>query len=231
MALTFGVVQVAYSPLIVEWDQKAIDPLYADRLARLQARLSTAGNAPLLIVLGSSKAAVGIVGAPLEAHFAAAGGRQPVAFNFACGGCGPVMETITLQRLLRDGIRPALVVIETFPALLADENGGVVEARWTVADRLTLAELTRIAPLGPFDRAAHPPWMRRLVPTYAYRTRLVRRLGASWLPANVDTPVGNDVTVNAWGELPYRLPAEISDAQRRLDTENRRVEYTWLCRR
>src|SRR5262245_5760897 len=70
--------------------------------------------------------------------------------------------------------------------------------------------------------------MRWLVPTYAYRTPLVRRLGASWLPANVDTPVGNDVTVNAWGELPYRLPAEISDVQRRVDTENRRVEYTWL---
>src|SRR5262249_41752678 len=106
MALTFGVVQVAYSPLIVEWDQKAIDPLYAERIARLQARLSTAGNAPLVIVLGSSRAAVGIVGAPLEAHLAAPGGRRPVAFNFACGGCGPVMETITLQRLLRDGIRP-----------------------------------------------------------------------------------------------------------------------------
>ena len=200
MMLTLRLVQVLYSPLLVDWDQKTIDPLYADRIAHLRARVSTAGDAPIVTVLGSSKAARGILGAPLESHLAAASGRQTVAFNFACGGCGPVMETVVLQRLLRDGVHPALVLIEVFPALLARTM-----AAWSSAmdrdDHLTLTN-SPIAPWGPFDLAvpAMGASFRRPMPSDA----AAARLGAGWRPR---TSIRAWATgpVNAWGELPDRL--------------------------
>ena len=228
MAATFVAAQLAYSPLLQDWNHQVVDSLYAARIAQLRMRLTDAGDAPLVISLGSSRIDQGVIGAALEARVERRIGRPVVAFNFACSGCGPVMQLVLLSRLLHDGIRPALVLVEVFPALLADGNEGPIEGRWLRSEQLSTEEHARIVSLGIRDDAATPIWMRRFVPTVAYRTLLVRRLGVSWLAQTTNMPSAIDVVDNAWGELPRDWSERVSDAQRQANTERRRLEFPWL---
>jgi hypothetical protein len=91
------------------------DPEYGKRVARLNARVSEHPDRPLVVVLGSSRAAMG-VRPPAWEEVAADG--APLLFNMARIGGGPLFELLTLRRLLADGVRPAAVVVEYWPPLL-----------------------------------------------------------------------------------------------------------------
>jgi hypothetical protein len=97
------------------------EPTWEFRLARLRERLAEAPGRPLLVTLGSSRAANGISPADLG-DWAPRNGPAPVAFNFATLGAGPIRELLTLRRLLAHGIRPDWVVVEVWPAFWLDKG-------------------------------------------------------------------------------------------------------------
>jgi hypothetical protein len=84
------------------------------RLERLRRRLNEAPEQPLVLALGSSRMSNGFR-PPALADWAPPGQPAPVVFNFATPGSGPVLQLLTLQRLLARGIRPSWVLVEVFP--------------------------------------------------------------------------------------------------------------------
>ncbi len=97
------------------------EPTWEFRLGRLRDRLAEAPGRPLLITLGSSRAANGISPADFG-DWAPRNGPQPVAFNFATLGAGPIRELLTLRRLLAHRIRPDWLVVEVWPAFWLDKG-------------------------------------------------------------------------------------------------------------
>jgi hypothetical protein len=127
----FGLAQVAVIGFL-EWKRPEFyDPKYGYRLHHLRARLRHNRTAPLLVVLGTSRAEQGFRPRLLTAL---PGRDAPVVFNLARGGSSPLLSLLTLRRLLGDDIHPAGVLVEIFPPALVVERSGVTIAKVTFRD-------------------------------------------------------------------------------------------------
>jgi hypothetical protein len=117
---------------LLEWKRPEFyDPKYGYRLNQLRVRLGQNGGRPLLIVLGTSRAEQGFRPGLLRAW---PGRNAPVVFNLARGGSSPLLNLLTLRRLLDDGIHPDRLLVEIFPPSLVAERSGVTIAKATFRD-------------------------------------------------------------------------------------------------
>jgi hypothetical protein len=94
-----------------------IAPGFYHRFRALRQRHQEQRDRPLWLVMGSSRLGLGYlpedVGPVLDPQ-----GRRVMTFNFSHNGLGPVLQNIHLKRLLREGLRPDLVVLEVMPMYL-----------------------------------------------------------------------------------------------------------------
>src|SRR5262245_22645481 len=97
------------------------DPLYGHRLHSLQARLAEAPNAPLFLILGSSRVKYSVCPSAMTIPVAP-GAPAPIVYNFAMNGMGTIRELMYFHRLMADGIRPNWLLIEVWPPLWAEEG-------------------------------------------------------------------------------------------------------------
>jgi hypothetical protein len=190
------------------------EPTWELRLARLRQRLAEAPGRPLLIALGSSRAANGISPADLG-DWAPRNGPKPVAFNFATLGAGPIRELLTLRRLLAHGIRPDWLVVEVWPAFWLDkghyeEHMPILNADSHLSDLPVLQRLYRCG-WGTFAKIVET----NAVPVVHARTELFNE----YAPFLVDRAAEHDIvwarthwmTLDDWGWLPVgwsRVSAE-----------------------
>ena len=96
------------------------DPEYGYKLLLLRERLATEPNRPLMLLVGSSRVALGLSPETL-ATCLPAGQDSPIIFNFAMNGSGPLLERMLLRRLLAAGIHPRWLILEVLPPLLHQE--------------------------------------------------------------------------------------------------------------
>jgi hypothetical protein len=174
----FVVLQVAlFIAMSTRW-QALRDPDWGSRLARLEARLSERPGRPLLLVLGSSRAGVGIRPDELLLKWSS---DSPVAFNFARRGFGPMVSLLYLRRLLDEGIRPDWVLVEFWPFFLASNNvfgrdDGMLDPR-----RLQWRDRAAVERDANDGRAQMHLWMRlQLVPWFWHRSILMGYFAPRW---------------------------------------------------
>lgn len=175
------------------------DPEYARRVRDLRARIAENPGRPVVLVVGSSRAAMGV--RPEEWEAVRPGAPDPLIFNMSLLGGGPIMELMVLRRVYADGLRPDVVLLEYWPPYL--HSAGM----W--------AEPDRIAPdrLGPTDRqivrdyfpnpdkVEQQMWRYRWNPVWAARQRLLVQLLPKWLPDAKRMDWTWD-TVDSWGWKP-----------------------------
>src|SRR5262249_14797014 len=123
-ALAWGVALFACGQLllavVMDWRKPVLrDPPYGYKLKRLRTLLAQEPGRPLALILGSSRTEFGIGPGLLPET---PDGQNPVVFNFALAGTGPLGELLCLNRLLAEGIRPQWVILEVLPALLHQEG-------------------------------------------------------------------------------------------------------------
>ena len=97
------------------------DPEYGRRAERLRARVAEQPDRPLVVVVGSSRTAMGVRPGAWEAARPGAR-RDPLLFNVSVIGAGPIQELITVHRVFADGFRPAVVLIEYWPMFLRQDH-------------------------------------------------------------------------------------------------------------
>ncbi len=119
-ALVWLVVLLALTQLVLglglyRCHPEMVEPDHTMRLARLEARLREGAGRPLVLVLGSSRAANGVRPSAIGDVSGDSSRRAPVVFNFATLGCGPVREWLTLRRILASGVRPDWLLVEACP--------------------------------------------------------------------------------------------------------------------
>ena len=147
---------------------------YVSRRERIEARMAMNPGRPLTIAIGSSRMDHGLC--PL-----AFGDGGPLVANASQVGAGPLLQLLTLKRLLNDGIVPHSILLEYWPPFLDGDGKN--------------AEFIRIDPHRyfasdePFIRDYHPDpegtlrLMReiRRTPIWNHRQRLLSHILPSWL--------------------------------------------------
>lgn len=226
--LWFSVMQLAMSLAIHSAFPQWRDPEFAIKMQRLRICQAENSGRPLVVVLGSSRAGLGI--RPDVLDF---GKDAPLVFNYAFTGAGPVMELVCLHRLLRHGVRPDRLIVEIHPALLnLDDHSG--EEVWLNPVRLSWQDLLVWQPYLSRPAMHWRRWLLGLLlPAYVHRFPLLSSLAPSWLPWDDKVRLDGWRQLDRFGWMPYpkstvtaeeyREGLEFAWAQYRAGLQNYRV--------
>ena len=200
LALLSGVVFFVAIQIAAFWFLE-FDPEYGDRLARLGERIGEQPGRPVVIVLGSSRVAMGVrpefVGPAMD-------GQQPVVFNYGLVGSGPVMQLCCVKRLLADGICPDCVLVEYWPAFWL-QDGAMREQERIDPTRLRRADLSLIRGYLRINQLRRNWYTGRVVPWFSGRFVVLSRHVPAWAPngARLDSTWAN---LSSFGWLPNTHP-------------------------
>jgi hypothetical protein len=169
---------VAVETVKPEWR----DPEFGVRIHRLHQLRDRFPQRPLVVVLGSSRTQMGL--RPLEMDFPQ-WQSPPLVFNFGQAGAGPLLELLTLERVLRDGIKPEYLLVEVFRPTLY--GGGPDERSIPQAEtRLGLRDLAFLEPYGGSSERLWHFWMvSRIAPWSTYRHFMIGHWLADWQPYRI----------------------------------------------
>ncbi len=184
------------------------DPEYGRRLNSLRARIAErAPGRPLVLFLGSSRIACVVRPAVLPANQRSPGAAGPVVFNYGICGAGPVIELLTLRRLLADGVHPDCVIVEFWTAASADSGDRQVTPRYP-HERLMWGDLDVLRPFRSAPESETRHWYEdHIVPWLSLRTRLLNQWAPSWVVPTKRFNVEFD-NLDDWGWLACPLYTE-----------------------
>jgi hypothetical protein len=168
------------------WLPQLRDPIYGDKLNQLRNCIATApSGTPLVVMLGSSRTVHGLDAQLLEQRLAERQGRPVIAYNFGIPGAGPFTELVCLKRLLSEGIRPDLALIEVLPPMLAGQTPSFDLGQFP-ADRIWLDEAPLIerytAPIFPRQQLAVDWWSGWWTPVHTHRFAVMRVTCPQFVP-------------------------------------------------
>lgn len=223
----FAVSQLILSAYLEYQRLELRDPLYALRLRSLRQRLSESRNAPLFLLMGSSRVKYSVRPSDLRIH-APENGSQPIVYNFAMNGMGTIRELMYCRRLLADGIQPHWILIEVWPPLWA-ETGFFREARLVQGeDDLHWRDLPLLCRYFRRDRDVLRLALRRnCLPISDYRTHILGIGLRSLLPpAQLEdlTRRVNDCwppDLDGWFPLPWETTTAEAKRRALLDGEEK----------
>lgn len=176
------------------------DGEYGRRLESLRARVRENPGRELVVVIGSSRAAMDVCPRAWE-EVRSPHNRDPLVFNMSRVGAGPILNLMALRRLYADGIRPAAVLLEYWPPLLR-EDGAFREVNRIEPEKLYDCDRELVRAYHPYpDHVEHRMLAVRLNPLSEQRTLWLREGAPSWLPRTkrIDAAVQ---PLDGWGWLP-----------------------------
>lgn len=190
------------------------DPWFGARLAMLHKRLRSARveghhrlppddprRGKVVVMLGSSRVAEGLRGAVVEDGLAQVLGRPVVFYNMGFHGDCPMRELLKLERMLAEGVKPDLLLVEILPFYFTD--GATEHYQFFPAERLGLCERARLKwGCGfPVDDLKRYTWTCWATPWWAHRVSLFGSLSYATLKLPQDWNYGFDrcgFRSNAW---------------------------------
>jgi len=139
---TFVLATVALTSAVETVKPEWRDPEFGHRLRQLRKWKAEAPNRPLVLILGSSRAQMGISPRAMDMPN---GSNDPLVYNFGYRGASPLWTWLILMRLLDCGIKPEFVVVQLALAECVDHKPAEQQLReW--ASRLSLADIRRLRP-------------------------------------------------------------------------------------
>jgi len=211
----------------IEWKLPQFrDPSYAVRAAHLHRRLERErtrdGARPKLVVMtGSSRTLHALRGVQVEAELSRKLGHPVIVYNLGVLGAPPSIQLLNFARLLLDGLRPDLALLEVLPAHLND--GYRAGDRWAAVEQLDYRDLDLIQRYGlPGDEQLRRAWQRAWpVPWFTHRANLV---GQAIFRVKGYTALSWQHSCDNSGWLPGR-DHPITPAERRYAQEDARKQF------
>jgi hypothetical protein len=131
-----------------------------------------------------------------------------VVFNFGVPGGGPVIELLYAKRLLAEGVRPDLLLLEILPPLLDGKQLLPWEAYWFTANRLRFNEGFWVQKYGfPTAEFRRTWWRTWVIPWYEERFNILSYVAPLWLPFSVGVEWFTDMDDCGWLPQPFRKVA------------------------
>jgi len=197
------------------------DPEFHFRLRDLRARVSEAPERPLALALGSSRVAFGLRPASVMKQAEDGDTPEPILFNFAMLGVGPVGECLVLHRVMKMGIKPKWVFIEVYaPFLLqtgfTNEEGILFRRDMYWSDLPTIGRLYRRR-----GEAAGRVFAETVTPALHYRLDVLNHCAPFLLPQTMltDSKFNNLLRshLDGFGWVPLHLdPPDPAETDRQI---------------
>ena len=223
--LAFVALQAGLAVALEGWLPELRDPYYVYKAARLRRRLTSNPQPLTVVMLGSSRTTFALKGSDVEARLGEQAGRPVALYNFGLIGAGPVTELLTLRRLLADGLRPDLVLVEIHPCLLA--GNAPWEVRRLMVGQVGRGELSLLARYGAPPREVRRAWwFAEALPWYAHRFAIISRVVPNLLPWQLRQDLFWAADDSGWILSP--LPPPTPDVYRRALTKARDEYYDTL---
>jgi hypothetical protein len=225
--LAFVAIQLSLASAIELWRPELRDPIYGNKLQQLRSRIAAAsGESPLVVMLGSSRAVHGFDAATVEQRLRSRLEAAPTVYNFGIPGAGPVTELVCLQRLLAEGIRPDLVLVEVLPPMLAGQTLSFDQTQFP-ANRLWLREIPLVERYTQDafpEQQLHFDWWRGWwAPAFTHRFPIMCKLCPSFVPHEGNGHLFATFDEQGWNAMPdqVRTPQRI---EKGLKTARREYE-------
>lgn len=168
MLAGFAAIQLVLGAAVEHFWHEVRDPEFVRRAECLRRRRSEAPGRPFILALGSSRMQMGLRGDRLSS-----GEQAPFVYNFGIPASGPLMQQITLRRLLDVGIRPDFAFVEVMPMSFSQRGGLPLEESSLDAARLQFHEVVRLAPYYVKSRMLFGPWLAaRSLPVQRHQAEL-----------------------------------------------------------
>lgn len=219
--LGFAGLQLALTACVDQCWPALRDAQYGRKLALLETACAEHPNRRLLLMLGSSRTAVGF--RPDVAN------RPATVFNFGLPAAGPLKERQLLQALLDRGIRPDSLLIEIMPPLFNEAGPDrFCEENWLDVPGLAAADMFLLQ-----TYFSHPPqmglaWARsRLLPCYRLRRRLLTPLAPDWRTPRPTALPTAEIDGFGWQRLACPI---LSEEERTRPLERARQTYAGAFR-
>ncbi len=199
LALTaFVAAQIGLGVFIEECRPELRDPIFEIKYRQLSRLLQRHhGHAAPVVFLGSSMSANGMKAQLAEAPLTASLGRPVVSYNLATNGGGPITHLVYVQRLLRRGVRPEMVVLEVSPLLLSPGQASMDFRRFP-ADVLERQDLEVLERYNDQLDLRDEWWQSQIVPAYGHRLMILNQLVPTFVPFNEQIEVWPDVDDHGW---------------------------------
>ncbi len=159
------------------------DPDQVFKLRKLKECLARNDPArPLVLMMGSSRVAMGYRPELVERP------DGPLYYNYGLCFSGPLLNLITLHRLLDAGIHPQTILLEVWPPHLAAESAEQTDTVSLDVNRLSWRDLGILAPYNAHPASLYQSWfVNRLESWSTYRFTLTRLFAPALLESTQDT--------------------------------------------
>ena len=222
---------ILHAALVIasEYSHYLRDPVYSDKerkLARIERTLPP--GSPVVVFVGTSRAGNGFDAGRAQTVLSTALGRPVGAFNFGTPASGPVTHFLHVQRLLADGHRPALLMLEIHAPVLAELPDGPLEGRFADGTVFSWDELDLLDAYGcstgklRAERKEVPvkPW-------FALRFQIVGRLAPTSLPYYLRHDWSRGPDPNGWNAMQFN---DLSPEEREVGLKRAEREYRHILR-
>jgi hypothetical protein len=205
------------------------DPVYSDKerkLARLEQSLPPGSS--IVVFVGTSRTGNGFDAGRAQAVLSAAVGRPAGAFNFGTPASGPLTHLLHVKRILADGHRPALLLLELHAPVFAELPDGPLEGRFADGTVFGWEELDLLDTYG-CDSSKLRAKREEVVakPWYALRFQLVGRLAPTSLPYYLRHDWSRGPDPNGWNAM---LVEDPSAEERAVGLRRAEREYAHILR-
>ncbi len=177
------------------------DPGYADKEIRLARQEAINPSGPRIVMLGTSRTAAAFHAGRVRERLGSG-----VVFNFGIPASGPVTHSVYLKRLLEDGHKPDLLILEVLAPTLGDlpagpkTPAGPLEGRFLFGDRLRHHELDDVIRYGFPADDVQTKWRQSVtIPWYAIRFPIMGRLMPSAQPWHLRFDWSRGCDAFGWG--------------------------------
>ena len=205
------------------------DPVYADKerkLARIERTLPP--GSPVVVYVGTSRTGNGFDAGMAQEALTETLERPVGAFNFGTPASGPVTHLLHVKRLLADGHRPALLLLEIHAPMFADYPDGPYETRFSDGTVFGWDELDLLARYGcPTAKLRARREGVVAKPWFALRFQIVGRLAPTSLPYYLRHDWSRGPDPNGWNSM---LFDDLSPEERQIGIQRAEREYRHILR-
>jgi hypothetical protein len=177
------------------------DPTFEIKFRALSRLRNKSPQPPATVLfLGSSMTAHGMKAGMVDEPLSAALGRPAIGFNMATSAAGPLTHLLYVQRLLRRGVRPDMIVLEASP-LLYDYPKACSDLCRFPPETLGSGDLETVRRYSS-DPDLVDDWRQAfLVPTYGHRLTILTQSAVAFVPFNDRLELWRDMDTHGWRML------------------------------